>query len=51
MRTYLALHYARFITKRVSFAVVERWQTAYLPVFGLWAAFVATLFPVIFKYQ
>ena len=47
----LALHYARFISKRVSFAVVERWQTAYLPVFGLWAAFVATLFPVIFNYQ
>ncbi len=47
----LALHYARFISQRAAFTVVERWQTAYLPVFGLWAAFVATLFPVLFKYQ
>jgi hypothetical protein len=47
----LALHYARFIWKRASFVLVERWQTAYLPVFGLWAAFVAVLFPVIFRYQ
>jgi hypothetical protein len=47
----VAVLYARFLAKRASFVLVERWQTAYLPVFGLWAAFVATLFPVIFKYQ
>jgi hypothetical protein len=47
----LALIYARFLSKRASFVRVERWQTNYLPVFGVWAAFVAVLFPVIFKYQ
>lgn len=30
------------------FAVLERWQTAYLPVFALWAAVVAVAFPVVF---
>jgi hypothetical protein len=47
----LALIYTRFLARKVSFVMVERWQTNYLPVFGIWAAFVATIFPVIFKYQ
>jgi hypothetical protein len=47
----LAAHYARFLTRRSSFALVERWQTGYLPVFGIWAWVVAALFPVFFNYQ
>jgi len=33
-----------------SFAAVERWQTAYLPVFAVWAAVVAVVFPVAFAW-
>ncbi len=42
--------YARFLRRRVPFARLERWQTAYMPAFAAWAWFVAALFPVIFKY-
>ncbi len=38
----------RFLRGTGEFAALERWQTAYIPVYGVWAAFVAILFPVIF---
>ena len=38
---------ARFLTGRTRFQRLERWQTAYLPVFAIWtAAFVVVLPPV-----
>jgi hypothetical protein len=43
--------YARFLTRRVPFRHLERWQTAYLPVFAAWAWFVTALLPVIFNYR
>lgn len=46
-----AINYAKFLMGRSSFTRLERWQTAYLPVYALWAAFVVGLFPVIFNYQ
>ena len=42
--------YARFLRGRGSFAALERWQTAYLPVYGVWAAFVVIAFPPLFGY-
>lgn len=42
---------ARFLAGRVPFARLERWQTAYIPVFAAWAWIVALLFPVIFGYR
>ncbi|MCB2210489.1 hypothetical protein KQI52_00085 [bacterium] len=42
---------ARFLFKRVPFATLERWQTAYLPVYPIWAAVVAVLFPVLFNFR
>ncbi|HEX2219353.1 MAG TPA: hypothetical protein VHG35_11165 [Gemmatimonadales bacterium] len=42
--------YLRFLRRRGSFAPVERWQTAYLPVYGAWAAVVAIVFPVLFGF-
>src|SRR5213075_657158 len=32
--------YARFMRRRGSFATLERWQMAYLPVYAVWAALV-----------
>ncbi len=42
--------HVRFLTGTGSFAAVTRWQTAYLPVYGVWAALVAVLFPPLFRY-
>ena len=41
---------ARFITGRGSFHRLERWQTAYLPVFAIWAAAVVVFLPPLFSF-
>ena len=46
-----AVLYARFLAKRTPFAPLERWQTAYIPVYAVWAWIVAALFPIIFDYK
>ena len=43
--------YGRFLAGRGPFAAVERWQTAYLPVYAVWAAVVVVVFPPLFGYQ
>ena len=42
--------YTSFLRRRESFAVLERWQIAYLPVYSIWAALVVVLFPPLFGY-
>lgn len=49
--TWSAWLYARFLCHRSSFAVLERWQMAYLPVFSAWAAVVVLVFPPLFGYR
>jgi len=46
-----AWHYARFLRGRASFAALERWQTAYLPVYFAWAWWVVIAFPPLFGYR
>ena len=46
-----AVLYARFLRKRVGFAPLERWQTAYLPVYAVWAGVVVVVFPLVFSFQ
>jgi hypothetical protein len=46
--TWTAWLYARFVRHRGSFAVLERWQIAYLPVYFVWAALVVVMFPPVF---
>ena len=43
-----AVLYLRFLRRRVPFAALERWQTAYLPVYAAWAAVVVIVFPPLF---
>jgi hypothetical protein len=43
--------YARFLRHGSSFAVLERWQIAYLPVYSGWAAVVVVMFPPLFGYR
>ena len=45
-----AVLYIRFLRGRGSFSSLERWQTDYLPVYAVWAAFVVIFFPPIFGY-
>jgi len=46
-----AVLYGRFLAGRVSFAALERWQTAYLPVYAVWAWVVVLIFPVVFAFR
>ncbi|GAA1104263.1 permease prefix domain 1-containing protein [Nocardiopsis metallicus] len=39
-----------FVRRSRPFAEVERWQTAYLPVYAVWAAVVVLLFPPVFAF-
>ena len=43
--------YACFLRHRGSFAVLERWQIDYLPVYSAWAALVVVMFPPLFGYR
>ena len=46
-----AWFYARFTGGADSFARIERWQTAYLPVYAAWAAIVVMVFPPAFGFR
>jgi hypothetical protein len=41
----------RFLTGRSTLHRLERWQTAYLPVFALWAATVVVILPPLFGFR
>jgi hypothetical protein len=45
-----AVLYLRVLRGRGSFADLVRWQTNYVPVYAMWAAFVAIAFPPLFGY-
>ena len=42
--------YVRFLRGRGPFASLERWQTAYLPTYSVWAAIVVVGFPLVFGF-
>jgi hypothetical protein len=46
-----AVVYIRFLRGRGSIAVLERWQTTYLPVYSVWAAIVVIVFPLVFGFK
>ena len=43
--------YVRFLRGRGPFASLERWQTAYLPAYSIWAAVVVVGFPPVFGFD
>ena len=43
--------YVRFLRGRGSFEALERWQTAYLPAYSVWAAIVVVGFPPMFGFK
>jgi hypothetical protein len=46
-----AVLYGRFLAGRAAFIQMERWQTAYLPVYALWAWVVVVVFPLVFGFR
>jgi hypothetical protein len=48
---WAAVLYGRFLRRRTGFAPLERWQTAYLPVYAVWAWIVVVIFPLVFRFQ
>jgi hypothetical protein len=46
-----AVLYAKFLLGRVKFTSLEWWQTAYLPVYAVWAWVVVVIFPLVFRFQ
>jgi hypothetical protein len=46
-----AVLYLRFLGGRGAFTALERWQTAYLPVYSSWAVVVVTVFPPGFGFR
>jgi len=46
-----AVVYAKILSKRAGFAALERWQTAYLPVYAAWAWIVVVVFPLVFGFK
>jgi hypothetical protein len=46
-----AVLYGRFLAGRAAFARLERWQTAYLPVYAVWAWVVVVVFPPVFSFR
>ena len=42
--------YWRFLGRRATFTTIARWQTSYLVVYPVWAAFVVLAFPLIFAF-
>jgi hypothetical protein len=49
--TWSAWFYVRFLRQQGSFAGLERWQIAYLPVYSIWAGLVVVVFPPVFGYR
>lgn len=40
-----------FVRRRTGFAAIERWQTAYLPVYGVWFGAVVLVLPPVFSFR
>jgi hypothetical protein len=46
-----AVLYGRLLARRVTLSPLERWQTAYLPVYAVWAWIVVLVFPLLFGFR
>jgi hypothetical protein len=48
--TWSAVLLFGFVRGHRRFGATERWQTTYLPVFGIWAAVVVAVLPPLFDF-
>jgi hypothetical protein len=49
--SWSAVLYGRFLARRAAFMPLERWQTAYLPVYAVWMWVVVVVFPPLFGFR
>ena len=47
----LAWLFIRYLTKKIDFVKLEKWQTFYINVYVIWMAIVVFLFPLIFRFS
>jgi len=47
----MAYLYVRFFRRKISFVLLEKWQTRLLPVYALWLGIVGLIFPLIFSFK
>ena len=47
----MAILFVQFFRRKISFVLLEKWQTRLLPVYALWLGFVALVFPLIFSFK
>jgi hypothetical protein len=47
----MAVLFVQFFQRKISFVLLEKWQTRLLPFYAAWLGFVALLFPLIFKFK
>ena len=46
----MAILYLQFFRRKISFALLEKWQTRLLPYYALWLGFVGLIFPLMFSF-
>jgi hypothetical protein len=46
----MAVLFVQYFRGKISFALLEKWQTGLLPYYALWLGFVALIFPLIFSF-
>ena len=49
--TGMAILFVQFFRRKISFVLLEKWQTRLLPVYALWLGFVGLVFPLIFSFK
>jgi len=47
----MAILFVQFFRRKISFVLLEKWQTRLLPVYALWLGFVGLIFPLIFSFK
>jgi hypothetical protein len=46
----MAILFVQFFRRKISFVLLEKWQTMLLPIYALWLGFVGLIFPLIFSF-
>ena len=47
----MAFLFVQFFRRKISFVLLEKWQTRLLPIYALWLGFVGLIFPLIFSFN
>jgi hypothetical protein len=46
----MAILFLQFLRRKISFALLEKWQTKLLPYYALWLGIVGLIFPLVFSF-